>query len=199
EEARAALGQELEQHQSDRHRGRRDGSRKPGAAGAIDGAEPGPARGEAGVVPEGGFVLKRVSDFSDVSDLPEGPAGQPVPASTYGPAVVRTPDPDAATVSWATFSGATASEPATEPDHATSERASAAEPVAEPDDVPWEPDDAPCEQEADSEPDSEREPEDAPATPYLGKRAAARVAEERPEDALEPSPARHGAHRLPVS
>ncbi|MEP6814791.1 MAG: hypothetical protein ABI873_04480 [Marmoricola sp.] len=82
---------------------------------------PRPKRGEPGVVPEGGFVLKRQSDFPEVR-LGRDPADEVAP-----------------------------------------------DPVQE-----------------------------EPAR-YVGKRAAARIAEERPADVEEPSDPASGSHRLPVA
>lgn len=56
---------------------------KVGAASDVDDALSG--RGEAGVIPAGGYVLKRVSDFPDIT---LGPTSQVVAAATLAPVVV---------------------------------------------------------------------------------------------------------------
>jgi len=137
--------------------------------------EPGEDRpsgaGLAGVVPEGGFVLKRQSDFPDVTH----DSGRAVPAA--GPAFAADP-------------GATPEGPAPEPDESTPDVPDG--PAPEPDESTPDVPDGPAPEPEDSTSDV---PPEESAAPYVGKYSTASYDESPPDPEGEPPSRPRGSHR----
>lgn len=121
--------------------------------------------GLAGVVPEGGFVLKRLSDFPEVTH----DSGRAVPAADPAPAADPGSTPDGPAPE---AEGWTPDAPAPETEGSTP--------------------DAPAPEAEGSTPDV---PPEEPAPPYVGKYSTARYDESLPEPEEEPPSRPRGSHR----